>query len=294
MLGLVLAVAVAACGGGQRPRPYPAPEAKTLVDHIAGLRERAPTLNAETRTDFRLDKDRVNLTVLMLAAWGGKLRFQAQDPNSSMAADLASDGKRYCFIDVHHNCAECGPATPENVARMIRIPLDPDDVIAVLLGGAPILAGTQATVEWDASEGEEVLTLAGAAATERIRLDGKDQRWDVVAAEVKSADGQLLLALAPQGTSTPSRPPTARPSACRARRSSSKAATACASSGTIRRSAIPSTTRSSGSPRRPASRPAGNERALTKSQLRISPRSLITGPRPSTSSSSVRAAALIR
>jgi hypothetical protein len=195
----VAAVAVvalaAACGGGQRPRPYPAPDAKTAVDWVAGLRDRAASLNAETRTDFRLEKDRVNLTVLMLAAWGGKLRFQAQDPNSSMAADLASDGKRYCFIDVHQNCAECGTATPENVARMIRIPLDPDDVVAVLLGGAPVLAGTNAAVAWDADAGDEVLTLSGPAATETIRLDGANHRWDVLEAEVKSADGQLLWRL---------------------------------------------------------------------------------------------------
>ena len=90
-----LLVLCAACAGARVQRPYPPPEAAELVRHVAGIRERAKSLRAETRSDFRLGKDRVNLTVFMLAAWGGKLRFQAMNPNNSTAADLASDGKKY-------------------------------------------------------------------------------------------------------------------------------------------------------------------------------------------------------
>jgi len=43
-------------------------------------------------------------------------------------ATLASDGKTYCFMDVNANCGECGPATPNSVASLIRIPLEPDQV----------------------------------------------------------------------------------------------------------------------------------------------------------------------
>src|SRR4029078_3789012 len=98
------------------------------------------------------------VTVMMLAAWGGKLRFQALDPNSAMAADLASDGRRYCFLEVHAGCSECGVATPEAVGRLVRIPLEPDQVVAVLLGSTPVLEG-EAKLAWDASNGTEVLTL---------------------------------------------------------------------------------------------------------------------------------------
>src|SRR5262245_16243962 len=146
-----LVVVCAACSGGHVQRPYPPPDAAELVRHIAATRERAKTLRAETRSDFRLGKERVNLTVYMLAAPGGKLRFQAMNPNDSTAADLASDGKRYCFMDVHGNCAECGPATAESVARLIQIPLEPDQVVAVLLGSAPLL-DAPATSSWNESD----------------------------------------------------------------------------------------------------------------------------------------------
>jgi outer membrane lipoprotein-sorting protein len=186
-----LLLLVAACGGAQVQRRYPAPAAKELLDHVAAVRERAATLNARTKTDVRLGDERVNVTVEMLAAWGGKLRFQAMDPNSAMAADLASDGKRYCFVDVHHNCSECGPATPERVARLVRIPLEPDQVVAVLMGSAPLLPDAQAKESWDPDGGHEILTLAAGDTTERLVLDGRDKRWDVLEAEARRGDKLL-------------------------------------------------------------------------------------------------------
>lgn len=184
LLGLLL---LSACPSAKVVRPYPEPQGKALLDHLAGLRQRAASLNAETMTDVRLGKQRVNVKVLMLAAWGGKLRFQALDPNSSMAADLASDGTRYCFIDVHNKCAECGPATPDTVARLVRIRLEPDQVVAVLLGSTPVIEG-DARVEWDAAAGHEILSIAGNGETQRIVLDGKEQRWDVLESELRAGD----------------------------------------------------------------------------------------------------------
>ena len=189
-----LLVLCAACGGARVQRPYPPPEAVELARHVAGIRERAKSLRAETRSDFRLGKDRVNLTVFMLAAWGGKLRFQAMNPNNSTAADLASDGKKYCFMDVQANCAECGPATAESVARLLQIRLEPDQVVAVLLGSAPLL-DTPPTVGWNERGGHEVLTFSKDGWTERVELDGKDKVWDVLEAELKNPQGEVAWTL---------------------------------------------------------------------------------------------------
>jgi hypothetical protein len=195
LLGLLL-LHLSACPGGHVDRPYPAPDANAVIQHITSIKDRASSLKADTKTDFRLGKDRVNLTVNMLAAWGGKLRFQAEDPNNAMAADLASDGQSYCFIDVHHNCGECGPATAETVARMIRIPLEPDEVVAVLLGTAPVIdKPDEAKLTWDADAGHEVLTVKKDGWTEVITLDGAEKRWDVLEAVETSPDGKQVWRL---------------------------------------------------------------------------------------------------
>jgi outer membrane lipoprotein-sorting protein len=187
----LLLLLLPACPGAQVKRTYPPPSPNDVVAHLEGLRERAPSLNADTKTDVRLGKERVNVTVLMLAAWGGKLRFQAQDPNQSMAADLASDGTRYCFIDVHGGCAECGEATADTVARLVRIPLEPDQVVAVLLGSSPLLEGAENTVEWQFEGGREILTQKRGDEVRRIVLDGVEKRWDVLEAEARSGERVL-------------------------------------------------------------------------------------------------------
>jgi hypothetical protein len=184
---LVCLLLAAGCPRGQVPRSYPEPQAAEVLAHLGSLRSRAPSLNAETKTDVRLGDDRVNVTVYMLAAWGGKLRFQALDPNQAMAADLASDGERYCFLDVHAGCSECGEATPQSVARLVRIPLEPDQVVEVLLGSTPVLQG-DATVAWDPAGGREIVTIEGGGFHQRIVLDGRDRRWDVLESELKQAD----------------------------------------------------------------------------------------------------------
>ena len=145
------AVALLACGcpGAAVKRTYPPPSAARLVRHVSDVTARARSLRAETRSDVRIGKERANVTVLIMARWGGKLRFMAMNPNDTEAADLAADGARYAFIDYKNNCGDAGPATPENVARLIRIVMQPDDVVRLLFGSTPVLGGAAGTVAWD-------------------------------------------------------------------------------------------------------------------------------------------------
>ena len=175
-----------ACGcpnGKKIERPYVDPGADAVVAHLQALRERVDNISADTRADVWVGNDRANLSVNIAAAWGGRLRFQAHDPNDALAADLASDGTSYCFVDVHAGCSSCGPATPENVGRLLRMMLQPDEVVAIMLGGTPVLDGDQ-QLTWDAGDGREVLDIAGPRCTQHIELDGRERRWDVLESKV--------------------------------------------------------------------------------------------------------------
>jgi hypothetical protein len=193
-LPLLLALACA-CPGARVARPYEDPGADAVVAHLTSLRERVRTLRAETLSDARVGKERANLTVYILAGWGGKLRYMAMNPGGgAMAADLASDGTQFCFVNANDNCGECGPATPENVGMLLRVVMEPDDVVAMMFGGTPVLAGAQASLAWDAAAGHEILDLAATDGTrQRIVLDGKERRWDVLTSEVKGPDGKLVF-----------------------------------------------------------------------------------------------------
>ncbi len=190
-----LAWLACACPGTRVARPYADPGADALVTHLTSLRERVHTLRAETLSDARIGKDRANLTVYILAGWGGKLRYMAMNPGGgAMAADLASDGTQFCFVDTNNNCGECGPATPENVGQLLRVVMEPDDVVTMMFGGTPVLAGAQATLTWDAAGGHEVLDLvAPDGSKQRVVLDGRERRWDVLSSEVKGPDGKVVF-----------------------------------------------------------------------------------------------------
>jgi hypothetical protein len=184
-------VALTGCPHKAIVRPYPAPPAADVVGQVTRRGEIASSLKAETKTDVRMGKERANVTVYILAAPGGKLRFQALNPNDSLAADLASDGARFCFLDTRANCGDCGPATPENVARLIRIPLQPDEVVTVLMGGAPLLPDPTPEVTWDDEDGREILALEADGWKQKVILDGKDKRWDLLLAELHDPKGKL-------------------------------------------------------------------------------------------------------
>ena len=72
----------------------------------------------------------------MLVLRDGHLRFEAEVSLQGTVATLATDGTTFALYDARKNEFNRGPACPANVASLIRIPLAPADIAAVLLGDA--------------------------------------------------------------------------------------------------------------------------------------------------------------
>jgi hypothetical protein len=86
-----------------------------------------------------------------------------------------------------------GPACPDNVASLIRIPLAPDEVAAILLGDAklpPMNAGA-ASVEWDAGRGADVLVVRDGATERRIWFAASGKSAEILGASAATAAGPL-------------------------------------------------------------------------------------------------------
>ncbi len=172
---------VAACGPGAAPRPYEEPKAEEILTHLQALPERVRSFRADSTMDYWLGKDRVKGTVLLLGAWGARLRFNAENPTGgSVAADMACDGRDYRFVDVNNNCHLLGPCDASAIAAFFRVSLEPDDFIAMAAGGTPTLAGAEAATTWDSKKRVERLELKAGNRTQIIELDGRDRRWDVL------------------------------------------------------------------------------------------------------------------
>jgi outer membrane lipoprotein-sorting protein len=143
-------------------RPYPPPAADALIAALSAQQAAVRGMNARVRATSWLGGERVRATVNMLVERDGHLRFEAEVSLQGTVAVLATDGTTFALYDAHKNEFSRGPACPANVASLIRIPLGPADVAAILLGDArppaPIDAAA-ATVGWDAKRGADVLAL---------------------------------------------------------------------------------------------------------------------------------------
>lgn len=167
---------VALACGPKRPtaRPTPPPTVAELEQAWSTRQQRVTSMDARVRATSWLGGERVRATVLMLVDRAGRLRFEAEVSLQGTVAVLATDLLRFEFLDVQRNELRRGPACPANVASLVRIPLAPPEVAAILLGDAlrPEAMGSAArtpasaqgtarapTVEWDADARADVLVV---------------------------------------------------------------------------------------------------------------------------------------
>jgi hypothetical protein len=197
LLGLIALLCLRGSSCLRTDRPYKAPKAAELVAHLRSRVARVRSVRAETRMSHHTNQGKVKATVRLMAALGGKLRFDAVSPFDTPLATLVSDGTRFALVDAQKNRHYHGPASPCNIARLLQVALQPADVLTVLAGGTPIIAHGSAKVEWDGRAAAEVLTLQGEELVQTVRLDGTDRRWDLLLSELRTRKGELLLRIEP-------------------------------------------------------------------------------------------------
>ena len=193
---LALAMALAGCPERPHPtaRPYAAPTPEALVAELQARQTAVPGMNARVRVTSWLSGQRVRATVNMLVERDGRLRFEAEVSLEGTVATLVTEAGKFALLDARKNELSRGPACPANVASLIRIPLAPEEVAAILLGDARRPDGRRAaTVEWDPNGGTDVLVLpdeAGGTLRVLFRGSGADRR--LVGAARLGATGQQV------------------------------------------------------------------------------------------------------
>ncbi len=171
-------------------RPYADPAGLQLLQAIRARQAIVRTLNAETRTTSWLGGERFAATVLTLVDRNGRLRFDAEVTLGGTVGILVTDGNTFSFWDKQHNEFRRGVACPQSVAMLIRIPLLPREIAAILLGDAPVSEDMNVVgVSWDPKLGADVLELASESTRPgvtrhlwiSVRRRGVDGAADVVA-----------------------------------------------------------------------------------------------------------------
>jgi outer membrane lipoprotein-sorting protein len=178
-------------------RPYPAPTPEALTAALAARQQAVGAMSARARATSWLGGERVRATVNMLVERDGHLRFEAQVSLQGTVATLATDGVTFALLDARKNELSRGPACPANVASLIRIPLAPAEVAAILLGDArlpdPANIDGAPLVSWDAHLGADVLTVRDrAGGSLQLFFQGEGAARQLIAVSRLGADGAPL------------------------------------------------------------------------------------------------------
>jgi hypothetical protein len=194
--GLLAVLLLCGCpgGGGTIPKPATEPSVTDVVDRLAKERDALRSFKATDNVmDYWFGTDRVKGKVHVMGEVPSKVRFNALNPaGGAVMADLACDGTNFVYLDYQHNCTLSGPCTKQSIANLLHVELEPDDFLHLALGTVPVVTDATGTVTWDGSKGYWRVALTSPQGTQKISIDARDKRWDVVDSELKRPDGTIV------------------------------------------------------------------------------------------------------
>jgi hypothetical protein len=145
-----LLVLVAGAAASCAPR-IPPPDLSLEPELLLGQVQAAAAVVVSVRGEARLratGEGRVSVPAFVAARKPDRVRVEALDFFGNPAVVLVTAGGRLAIWDARGRTFYRGAATPENVARLVRLPLSPEDLVAILCG-------------WPRLEGEAVGAEAG-------------------------------------------------------------------------------------------------------------------------------------
>jgi hypothetical protein len=181
-----------ACGPAQHAggRPYPEPSVADVVGKLTAAHDATKSFRADSTMDFWLANQRTKGEVLVMGKTGSFVRIAALSPaGGSTMAEMACDGANFIYVNYQNNCEVTGPCDRSSIAQFFRVELAPDDFLHLAIGTPPVLSNATGTVTWDGNKGLEDVQLAGGGKTEKLAIDMKDGKLDVITASMIGGDG---------------------------------------------------------------------------------------------------------
>jgi hypothetical protein len=166
---VVLLLLAGAAGCVKRaPPPDLSPDPAALLAQVERTQARVDRVRGEARVKVDSPGGSVTVTQLVAAALPDRLRIDALDFFGNPAAALVADGGRFALLDLRAGVFYRGAATPENIARLVPLPIAARDLVLLLCGAAPIAPGAAAAVE--PGDGVLRLTIEGEDRLQRLEV----------------------------------------------------------------------------------------------------------------------------
>jgi hypothetical protein len=169
---LALAVLVlSGCPGPQTVVTGPPPDPGALYFQIKKAHGVPETLSCDAKAFVEAPENGGRYALHLSVRRPASIRIEALTPMGDPAAVLVADQGRFALLDLRNNVFYRGPATPENLSRLIPAPLRDDELVSLITGDIPELPGgrpSRATREGDGYR----LTTSSARLRQEVTLGG--------------------------------------------------------------------------------------------------------------------------
>lgn len=196
---LLLALSLGGCGGARCPTAR-FTTADELLQSYRSMRSPARVVMAEARVERRDPGGRIRGTVFMMLERPDHVRFDAMT-QFGPAAVLTSDGTTFALTDLRENRFFTGPTCAQNIARLLGIPMEGEEVAGLILGETPVVRGEsevlcegghyRVTIHEAPDDGGRTQVLEYAVREADAESEPSDQRLRLLRSERLLPDGSL-------------------------------------------------------------------------------------------------------
>jgi hypothetical protein len=178
----IAALALAACAP-RVPPPDLSLDPEPLLGQVRAAQAAVRSVRGEARLSVKSETGSGAVTELVAAERPARLRIETLDFFGNPVAVLAASDGRLALWDGRERTFYRGEATPENLGRLVPLPLAAEELVAILGGTAPVPDDARAisaepgrgfvTLVLALSDGRrQVLRVGAGAVVERSDLEG--------------------------------------------------------------------------------------------------------------------------
>jgi outer membrane lipoprotein-sorting protein len=172
LLSSILAVVLAGCAVAMPPPRAATDEpARRALDVLITRWHAFTDMRALADITIQQSGDRQRLTGVVLARAPGSVRFEALSPFGQPFLFVTVHDRRLIAYDASTNQATVGDASADTTARLLSLPFDPEDLVAVLSGRAAPPRDLRVVEILPADEHGASLNLIGGVHQQRVWMD---------------------------------------------------------------------------------------------------------------------------
>jgi len=154
----VVALTLAA-GCARVPPPDLSRDPARLLEQVRAAQDGVTACRGSARLSVSSSDLSGSLDAWVAAEKGGRVRVEVFDFFGNPAAVLVASGGRLALYDARAGALYRGDDTPENLARLVPVPIGARDLASAICGNAPIIDGRAVAAE--AGDGVLLLEIAG-------------------------------------------------------------------------------------------------------------------------------------